>query len=88
MDPTKVPEWGREVRKIKWVRPSELGKDPKFMIDRDGDFKQGEFGESWFIGAITIIATKGDLLDKLFVETEHFEDMGFVTFQFFKNGEW
>lgn len=58
------------------------------MIDREGDAKQGAFGESWFIGAIIIVATRGDLLEKLFVEVEHFEDMGFCTFQFFKNGEW
>ena len=58
------------------------------MIDREGDAKQGAFGESWFIGAIIIIATRGDLLEKLFVEVDHFDDVGFVTFQFFKNGEW
>jgi hypothetical protein len=50
------------------------------MIDREGDAKQGAFGESWFIGAIIIIATKGELLNKLFVEVDHFEQYGFVTF--------
>ena len=50
------------------------------MTDKEGDAKQGAFGESWFIGAIIIIATKGDLLEKLFVETSHFSTYGFVTF--------
>jgi len=50
------------------------------MIDKDGDAKQGAFGESWFIGAIIIISTRGELLEKLFVETSHFHDAGFVTF--------
>ena len=75
-----VPEFGKEIRKISWIRPSEISKDPKFMTDKEGDAKQGAFGESWFIGAIIIIATKGDLLEKLFVETSHFSTYGFVTF--------
>lgn len=38
------------------------------MIDKHGDYKQGGFGESSFIGAIIIIATRGDLLARLIVE--------------------
>jgi hypothetical protein len=34
-----VPEWGKEIRKITWIRPSEVAKDPKFMIDKEGDAK-------------------------------------------------
>lgn len=50
------------------------------MIDRDGDAKQGAFGESWFIGAIVIISSRGDFLEKLIVDADHFDDFGFVTF--------
>lgn len=87
-DVNNIPEWGKEVRKIAWLRPHEISKEAKFLQDKDGDAKQGAFGESWFIGAIIIISTHGDLLEKLFVETSHFDTCGFVTFQFFKNGEW
>ena len=73
---------------MRWLRPHEIVRDAKFLIDRDGDAKQGAFGESWFIGALIIISTKGDMLERLFVDYEHFETMGFVSFQFFKNGEW
>lgn len=38
-DPQNVPEWGKEIRKITWVRPNEIVKDPKFMIDKEGDAK-------------------------------------------------
>lgn len=62
------------------MRPNEISKDVKFMIDREGDAKQGALGESWFIGAIVIISSKGDLLDKLIVDVDHFEEFGFVTF--------
>ena len=58
------------------------------MIDREGDAKQGALGESWLVGAIVIIASKGDLLDKLIINVDNFDTYGFVTFQFFKNGEW
>lgn len=38
-DINNIPEWGRDVRKITWVRPHEIAKDAKFMIDREGDAK-------------------------------------------------
>lgn len=38
-DQSKVPEWAKEIRTVKWMRSSEIGKDVKFMIDRDGDAK-------------------------------------------------
>lgn len=85
-NPSKLPEWAKDV-KVKWVRPNEIAKDAKFLLDREGDVKQGAFGESAFIGGIVIIATRGDFLEKLFIDFEHFE-LGFVTFQFFKNGDW
>ena len=38
------------------------------MVDREGDAKQGALGESWLIGVIIIISSKGDLLDRLIVD--------------------
>lgn len=86
-NPNKIPEWAKDVKTIKWMRPYEISKDAKFLIDREGDVKQGAFGESAFIGGLVIIATRGDFLEKLFIDFDHFE-LGFVTFQFFKNGDW
>ena len=53
----------------------------------DCDAKQGVIAESWFIGVLTILAGRGDYINKLIVQKSFF-DRGFVTFQFFKNGEW
>ena len=69
------------------------------MVEKDWEIKQGAFGESWFTGALVIISSKertgkededaeNDFIQKLFISTEHFEDYGFVAFQFFKNGSW
>lgn len=79
-DVNKIPDWAKEIRTVKWLRPNEIGKDVRFMIDKEGDAKQGVFGESWFIGAIVIIASKGEFLDKLIVNSDYFEEYGFVTF--------
>ena len=53
----------------------------------DCDAKQGVIADSWFIGVLTVLAGKGEYINKLIVEREFF-DKGFVGFQFFKNGEW
>ena len=71
-NPVKLPEWAKDV-KTKWVRPNEISKDAKFLMDREGDVKQGAFGESAFIGGIVIIATRGDFLEKLFIDFDHFD---------------
>jgi len=49
--------------------------------------KAGAIGHTWFMGALAIMTSKSDIIEKLFVDSEHF-DKGFVSFQFFKNGEW
>lgn len=61
-----------------------LGQEGKTI---DIDAKHGSFASSWFIGALTIVGTKPTLIEKLIVERDHF-DKGFVSFQFFKNGQW
>lgn len=99
----KVPDFAKEIKSVRWVRPHEIAKDAKFVIDFEGDFKQGAFAESWFVGAVIIIGQlrkqavnkrkpqQDDQLmqiEKLIFDYDHFEDYGFVTFQFFKNGDW
>ena len=50
----RIPEWAREIKTIKWLRPNEIVKDAKFMVGKDGDVKQGAYGESWFVGKIIV----------------------------------
>ena len=54
-DSAKIPDFAKEIKQIKWLRPHEIQKDAKFMLDIEGDYKQGAFGESWFIGSLVII---------------------------------
>ena len=56
-DVNNIPEWGREVRKIEWKRPEKLAPNAKFIMDKEGELKQGGFTESWFNGAVIIIAS-------------------------------
>ena len=58
----KMPEWAKDVKTNKWMRPHEISKNAKFLIVPEGNVKQGAFGESAFIGRIVIIATRGDFL--------------------------
>lgn len=38
-DPNRIPEFAKDIRTVKWLRPHEIGKDSRFMIDREGDAK-------------------------------------------------
>ncbi len=62
-------------------------KDAKFLIESQSDVKQGAFGDSWFIGGLVMISSNEEYIKQLIVDSDHF-DMGFVTIQFFINGEW
>jgi len=35
----KIPEWARDIRTIKWLRPHEIVKDAKFIVDKEADLK-------------------------------------------------
>jgi len=49
-----------------WLRPEEIvpDKNPVFIDDgaSSNDVKQGQIGDCWFIGALSVIATRNDLL--------------------------
>ena len=52
---------------IKWMRPCEyLGRDvqAKFIVDdaSSNEVKQGALGDCWFIGALSVLATRDELL--------------------------
>ena len=52
---------------VKWVSAEEMnlnGKTPQFVDDGAGanDVKQGSLGDCWFIGALSVIVTRDELL--------------------------
>lgn len=53
-----------------WKRPSELAPSPKLFVDgvEAGDVIQGALGDCYFLGSISVIATRKDLLQPLFVK--------------------
>lgn len=49
---------------VSWVNPDEYVDDPVFMKDGTSsvDVKQGQLGDCWFIGALSVIAQRTNLL--------------------------
>ena len=37
---SKIPDFARDIKQIKWYRPQEIIKDAKFLIDYQSDVKQ------------------------------------------------
>mmetsp|Transcript_7872 Transcript_7872/g.15225 ORF Transcript_7872/g.15225 Transcript_7872/m.15225 type:complete len:1014 (-) Transcript_7872:50-3091(-) len=89
-DTNAIPEYDQELGCERWLRPQEFSENPVLYANgvSPGDVEQGSLGDCWFLGALCTLATKPELLDRLFVNTEHMLTCGFVTCQFFKNGEW
>ena len=52
-----------------------------------GDVIQGVLGDCWFLGALSVVATKPDLLMKNFCQKE-LNEQGVYEFNFYKNGDW
>ena len=50
---------------IEWLRPEDMTDETPMFID-DGpapnDVKQGKIGDCWFIGALSVLATRDELL--------------------------
>ena len=52
-----------------WKRLGELTERPSLFVDGvgSGDVIQGELGDCWFLGAMSVVATRNDLMYPLFV---------------------
>jgi len=73
---------------VSWKRPPEFTKNPRLFVDgiESGDVIQGGLGDCYFLGALSVVATRKDLLMPLFVSTH--PEYGFYQIKYFKNGEW
>lgn len=60
------PKGYADPEQVVWLRPEEItpDKNPVFIDDgaSSNDVKQGQLGDCWFIGALSVIATRDDLL--------------------------
>lgn len=84
------PDYDKSLPYDQWVRPKDIDESPELFVlgAAPGDVQQGALGDCWFIGALSVLATHPQLLERLFVSTEYLNECGFVTCQFFKNGNW
>jgi len=77
-----------EYQNVQWKRPSEFCKSPELFISgvESGDVIQGALGDCYFLGALSVVATRNDLLYPLFVSAH--PEAGFYQIKFWKNGAW
>lgn len=49
---------------VEWARLSEVLEHPSLFVDgvESGDVIQGELGDCWFLGAMSVVATRKDLM--------------------------
>lgn len=89
-DSSIIPDYDKGMGCEQWVRPKDIAENPVLFSNgiSPGDVQQGALGDCWFLGSLCCLATNPQLLERLFVNTEHILDYGFVTCQFFKNGNW
>lgn len=71
------------VHRLDWIFES-----PQFMIDgySSSDIKQGALGDCWWLAAVSNIAHRRDLMDKICVARD--EECGIYGFVFHRDGEW
>jgi hypothetical protein len=74
---------------IMWVRPEALCEKPALITGgyEAGDVVQGALGSCWFLGAISVMATRPDLLQIVIPGDEH-AAKGVIAFRFYKFGRW
>jgi hypothetical protein len=71
------------IHRIDWIF-----EDPKFVVDgySSSDIKQGRDGDCWWLAAVTTIAHRKDLMNKVCVIRD--EEVGVYGFVFYHDGEW
>lgn len=72
-----------------WKRLGELSAKPQMFKDgvEAGDVIQGQLGDCWFLGALSVVAEREKLFFNLFNTTE-VNPYGVYSCRFFHNGAW
>ena len=73
----------QSVHRVSWIFES-----PQFTIDgfSSSDIKQGALGDCWWVAAVSNIAHRKDLMEKICVARD--EECGIYGFVFHRDGEW
>jgi len=79
----------KKIIPMEWKRPEQVLTD--YIVFRDQispqDIQQGRLGNCWFMGALSIIAAKPELVLNMFVTKEK-SPSGSYTIQFFRSEQW
>jgi hypothetical protein len=72
-----------------WKRVTTFIEDPVLMADGvgAGDICQGGLGDCWYLGALSVMATREDLLGLSFCTADG-EKEAVYKFRFYKHGKW
>ena len=78
---------------IKWKRPNEITRRPKFIENgiSPNDLYQGALGDCWFIAGAVTMATQPELFQRVIPEDQSFEPgkyCGMFRFIFWRYGRW
>jgi hypothetical protein len=86
--PANQSSVGLRGKSVEWKRISDMIDGFELFVDgvEAGDIQQGELGDCWFLGAMSVVATRDDLLYPLVVSAHKL--LGFYQFKFYKNGQW
>lgn len=78
-----------------WTRASELHPDAKLFVGGadPSDINQGEIGNCWFVAALSIMATKKNLLQRVIPDFDDDSnkigrEFGIYRFRFYRLGRW
>nr|DBA27337.1 TPA: hypothetical protein GDO54_011497 [Pyxicephalus adspersus] len=77
---------------IKWKRPTEINKDPRFLVDGASifDIMQGEIGDCWVLSAVGALTLHRRFLENVVPKDQEFTHKyaGIFHFRFWQYGEW
>ncbi|MEE6473662.1 hypothetical protein FKM82_010131 [Ascaphus truei] len=81
-----------KLNSIKWKRPNEIHRDPRFLVDGASifDIVQGEIGDCWVLAAVGALTLHRKFLENVIPKNQEFKQKyaGIFHFRFWQFGDW
>lgn len=70
--------------------PEHFCQEGQLFVDgtSSGDVIQGALGDCWFLGALSVVATRQDLIEEVFWKLGKYQDYGLFVCRFYKDFKW